>query len=145
MLSPLGMVVDRWLTRYTGKSYTTYLFAKAEKQSPRPAFLLLTQGRVSGKQFGAVLPYSMVGEEYLIVGSSGGSADDPNWVKNLRVKANAKIVDARQTYDIHARFAEGEEYSRIWRQIIEEKPIYTEYQQRCSASRQIPVILVSKV
>lgn len=145
MLSPWGMVLDRWLTRYTGKSFTTYLFAKAQGQSARPAMVLVTRGRVTGKLFDAVLPYTMVGSEYLIVGSSGGAAEDPNWVKNLRSESMARIVVNRKTLSIAARFAEGGEYNRIWQQIIEEKPIYAEYQQRCIDSRKIPIILLSTV
>ena len=145
MLSARGMILDRWLTRYIGKSFTTYLFAKAQSQQPRPALVLVSQGRVSGRLFDAVLPYSMVGEDYLVVGSSGGSAEDPNWVKNLRVNSTAQIVENRKAWEIVARFVQGEEYHRIWRQLVEEKPVYAEYQQRCMQSRQIPVIILSKV
>lgn len=140
LVTPRGLALDKYLVRYTGQSLLNAVFARQAGINVQPALLLRTQGRRTGLWRDAVLPWFYQGNTRVVVGSNGGQAADPRWVENLRSHPQAEIFVNRALQTVHARFLEGEEYQRSWREISDIVPVYTDYQRACEGQRQIPLI-----
>jgi deazaflavin-dependent oxidoreductase (nitroreductase family) len=142
LMSPKGLALDCYIARYTGVSPLNHVFALTAGFEARPAIVLRTEGRKSGRWYQVCLPYFHVGKEVMVVGSRGGMADDPHWAKNLQVKPSAEIYLNRKLQAVSARFAEGAEYEELWDMASSKVPTYSEYRQRCEGQRNIPLILL---
>ena len=84
-----GRAIDRWLVRHLGFSVITWQYAKAGGQRYKPTLLLTTIGRRSGEPRPRALPYTRVGDAYVVVGSNGGGPTDPDWVWNWMRSSSA--------------------------------------------------------
>lgn len=145
LMSPRGLALDCYLVRYTGVSPLNHLFARTAGFKPRPALVLCTQGRKTGRWYQVSLPYFRVGQEFMVAGSRGGMPEDPHWAKNLRANGSAEIYLNRKLQKVEARFAEGDEYSELWEVASSQVPTYSEYKLRCEGQRLIPLILLKIV
>lgn len=142
LMSPRGLALDKFLVRYTGKSLLNSVFARQAGFKPRPALVVETTGRTSGLTRTAALPYFEFDGLTMVVGSRGGMPTDPAWATNLRHRPEAAVYINRKRIPVLARFAEGEEYQRLWPQLTELVPTYAQYQQACATHRQIPVVIL---
>jgi deazaflavin-dependent oxidoreductase (nitroreductase family) len=140
-----GLEFDKYLVRYTGHSLLNHVFARQAGTEAHPALLLRTEGRKTGVWRDAVLPYFNHGEELVLVGSRGGAPEDPAWVGNLRVNPLAEIFVNRRLQLVRARLVADDEYRQLWQQVTKAVPAYAEYQKRCEASRQIPLVALAYV
>lgn len=140
MMTPAGMTFDRFLVRWFGFSWLCILFAKNSGIAPRPALLLVTTGRRSGKERSSVLPYFEVGKTRFIIGSKGGAPTDPLWVENLRAQPAVRIVVGRRSRRVTARIAAGAERETLWQEVIRMVPTYAGYQSL--TTREIPVVIL---
>src|SRR5690606_8126445 len=125
-----------------GISLVNYVHTKIAGYQYRHALILRVKGRKSGNWHQTVLPYSKIGEEYMVTASLGGAPRDPQWAKNLRVHPNAELIARGNRMSVSAGFAEDDEYNRLWEFISDRVPTYKEYQKRCEGVRQIPLILL---
>jgi F420H(2)-dependent quinone reductase len=105
-----------------------------------PVLLLTTIGRKSGKPRTQPLAYTRVGDGYAVIASKGGAAQHPLWYLNLRANRLAEITVGRDTHEVRARDAEGEERERLWRALADLYPGYDRYAQK--TSRRIPVVVL---
>jgi len=105
-----------------------------------PVLLLTTTGRKSGKPRTQPLAYTRAGEGYAVIASKGGAPRHPLWYLNLRANPLAQVTVGRQTEEVRAREAEGEERERLWRQLADVFPGYDKYALK--TSRRIPVIVL---
>ncbi|HEX9379290.1 MAG TPA: nitroreductase family deazaflavin-dependent oxidoreductase [Gaiellaceae bacterium] len=105
-----------------------------------PVLLLTTIGRKSGKPRTQPLAYSRVGDGYAVIASKGGAAQHPLWYLNLRANPLAEVTVGRDTQQVRARDAEGEERERLWRALADLYPGYDRYAQK--TSRRIPVVVL---
>src|SRR6266545_2577096 len=78
----------------------------------RPALMLHTVGRKTGKPRTTALTYAKDGDDYLIVASYGGSPQHPAWFLNLQANPRVEVQVGRQRRPATARIAEGEERER---------------------------------
>ena len=140
MMSPAGMKFDKVLVRWLGFSWCCILFAKNIGIQPRPALLLVTTGRKTGKERASVLPYFQVGKTKFVIGSKGGAPTDPLWVENLRAKPAVRIVVDRRSRHATARIATGAERETLWQEVGRMVPTYTDYQSL--TTREIPVVIL---
>jgi deazaflavin-dependent oxidoreductase (nitroreductase family) len=140
LISPKGLALDRHLVRYTGYSLVNIAFARQTGISAQPALLLRTQGRKTGLWRDLVLPWFYLGNSRVVVGSNGGQAVDPQWVRNLRAHPQAEIFVNRSLQVVQSRFLEREEYQLAWQGITKTVPAYLDYQRDCEGLRQIPLI-----
>ncbi|MBN7795739.1 nitroreductase/quinone reductase family protein [Parahaliea mediterranea] len=138
VLSRHGLALDRLLVKYLGTSLTIGVFARATGSVANPALYLETRGRRSGRRRGVVLPRFEIDGMYFVVGSKGGSAEDPYWAKNLRATPEATVYIDRKPRRVLARFLQGEERDRYWTAIKQRVPAYRDYEQ--STRREIPVV-----
>ena len=140
--SAFGAELDRKLVRWTGHSLFNLLFSRATNVAYNAPLLLTSTGARTGQQRRAVLGYFPAGEHIAIVGSLGGMPRDPSWAHNLRAHPDARVHVSRRAHDVRARLAAGEERAALWKDITDRTPVFLEYEQRCAATREIPVFIL---
>jgi deazaflavin-dependent oxidoreductase (nitroreductase family) len=106
-----------------------------------PVLLLTTTGRRTGKKRTVPLTYLRDGDDYVIVGSFGGSDRPPAWWVNLEHEPRAVVRRAGARLDVTARTADPDERTRLWPLVTAAYPGYGRYQAR--TNRPIPVVLLT--
>jgi deazaflavin-dependent oxidoreductase (nitroreductase family) len=89
-----------------------------------PSAQVIAVGRRTGRARTTTLQLIKDGEEFLVVGSNWGSADDPGWVHNL---AATRVVDVRRRgdrFEAEVRELTGDERARAWTTIVAAWPNY---------------------
>jgi len=104
--------------------------------------LLTTAGRRTGKETTTPLIYDLDGDRPVIVASKGGAPDDPGWFKNLAKNPDVGVQIKGDRFRAHARVAEGEERSRLWKLMNGMWPHYDEYATK--TEREIPVVVLER-
>jgi F420H(2)-dependent quinone reductase len=104
---------------------------------------LTTIGRRSGQARTVSLYAFPDGDRLLIVGSRGGSAHDPAWVRNLRDEPRATLRSGRDERQVRAREADGPERERLWLIVSRAFPLYATFQRR--TNRRIPIFVLEPV
>lgn len=103
--------------------------------------LLHHTGRRSGRERVSPLLYLRDGEDFVVVGSRGGSHKHPAWWLNLREMPETTVELGRETRRVKVREANESERERLWPQLVKIWPDYASYQQR--TERQIPLAILS--
>jgi proline iminopeptidase len=104
--------------------------------------LLTTTGRRTGSETTTPLIYDLDGDRPVIVASKGGAPDDPGWFKNLAKNPEVGVQIKGDRFRAHARVAEGEERSRLWKLVNGMWPHYDEYATK--TDREIPVVVLER-
>jgi proline iminopeptidase len=104
--------------------------------------LLTTTGRRTGNETTTPLIYDLDGDAPVIVASKGGAPDDPGWFKNLAKNPEVGVQIKGDRFRAHARVAEGEERSRLWKLMNGMWPHYDEYATK--TEREIPVVVLER-
>ncbi len=107
-----------------------------------PILILTTTGRRSGEQRSTPLIFGTHGNEYLIVGSQGGSPKAPAWYSNLTANPEVHVQVKGDRFMAHARTATDAEKPELWKIMTEVWPAYDQYQQR--TERVIPVVILTR-
>lgn len=68
-----------------------------------PCLLLRTTGRRTGRSRTSALVYARDGEDYLVVGSLGGSDRTPGWLHNVRAHPRSRCRSAPTAFPPLAR------------------------------------------
>ena len=87
------------------------------------------------------MAYFRDGEDYLIVASKGGAPTNPDWYHNLLANPDATVEVGTESFAVTARVADGEERSRLWKQITTANPGFAEYEDK--TTRTIPVVILT--
>lgn len=109
----------------------------------KTCLLLTTRGRKSGRTYTHPLLYGTDGPRYIIVGSKGGSDQQPNWYYNLVADPNVTVQVMADVFPARAVRAEGAERARLWEIMIETYPPYIDYQSR--TTRELPVFALERI
>jgi deazaflavin-dependent oxidoreductase (nitroreductase family) len=104
--------------------------------------LLTTEGRSSGEPRTTPLIHRTDGDRWVVVASKGGAPTHPGWFQNLEANPEATIQVRSEEIPVRASVAEGEERSRLWKQMAEVWPAYDDYQAR--TEREIPVVILAR-
>ena len=101
-----------------------------------------------GNKTGAIrkIPLMRVEVEnnYVLIGSKGGSPKDPGWVHNLRANPDVEIRDKTEVFKMRVReVTDVQELGRLWDTGAKTYPPYNEYQAK--TSRKIPVFIAELV
>ena len=84
------------------------------------------------------------GENYILVGSKGGSPENPVWVYNLRANPLVEIRDLEDIRPMRVReVTDAAERARLWVIAVQAYPPYEEYQTR--TTRTIPVFVAEPI
>ncbi len=78
----------------------------------------------------------------LVVASKGGSAEHPDWYKNLEAHPDATVQVKSEQIPVRARTAHGEERTRLWQLMTEVWPPYDDYKRK--TDREIPVVVLQR-
>ncbi len=108
-----------------------------------PTLLLTTTGRKSGEPRALPLIYGPAGDGYVVIASKGGMPSHPLWFRNLEANPECELQIASKHVRARARIAEGEERERLWQEMVEIYPPYTDYQK--NTERTIPVVVLDPV
>jgi F420H(2)-dependent quinone reductase len=82
-----------------------------------PVLLLTTTGRRSGAARTAPVLYLPDGECLIVIGSNAGHKQTPAWSLNLEANPDAQVELGSKRRTVHARVAEGEERTELWRKM----------------------------
>ncbi len=109
-----------------------------------PTLLLTTKGRKTGESRALPLIYGTTGDSYVVIASKGGLPNHPIWYLNLEADADCDLMVGAKPVKARARVAEGEERARIWKEMVEIYPPYTDYEKN-AGERVIPVVVLDPV
>jgi deazaflavin-dependent oxidoreductase (nitroreductase family) len=103
--------------------------------------MLRTIGRKTGRQRTVALLYHRDGNEYVVVGSKGGSDTPPAWLLNLQSVPNVEVQVGTKRFSACARIASHPERRRLWPEMTKHWPQYDRYQAR--TDRLIPLVILT--
>jgi deazaflavin-dependent oxidoreductase (nitroreductase family) len=87
------------------------------------------------------LAYDRDGDRYVIFASKAGGPTNPDWYHNLKAYPNTVIEVGKNTIDVIAAEATGEERDRLFRRKAERSPVFAGYQAK--TDRVIPVMVLT--
>ncbi len=123
-----------WLWRLTGGKLGN-AFGRA------PFMMLITRGRVTGRERKTPVLYLQQGADLIVVASFGGNDMHPAWYLNLEHCPEAEVIINGERRRLLASRVSSEEKGLIWPRLIEMYPNFAIYQQR--TRREIPLLRLS--
>lgn len=144
-VTPDDEVVDSptgWVAKHI-KEYVESGGEKGHRWRGVPTLLLTTRGRKTGLLRRTALIYGRDGDSYVVVASIGGAPQHPKWYLNLLADPEVRLQVGSEVMAGRARTAEGEEKTRLWREMARIWPQYDKYQAK--TDRQIPVVVIDPV
>jgi deazaflavin-dependent oxidoreductase (nitroreductase family) len=104
--------------------------------------LLTVPGRRSGIDHTVAIAFFDCPLGYVVAGSAAGSAEDPEWFKNLRDAGRASLLLGRDRSQVEAREAVGAERDALWRDVVlAQAPERRRYEKK--SGRVIPIAVLS--
>ena len=126
--------VDRYIATNGEEGYTWH--------EGTEILILTTTGRKSGELRTNALIFGRHGDDYLVVGSKGGSPTPPAWYVNLTANPDVQVQVKGDRFAAHAHTATAAGKSELWKIMTTAWPHYDEYQQR--TERAIPVVILTR-
>ena len=109
-----------------------------------PCIIVTHKGNKSGAIRKIPLMRVQDGDNYVLVGSYGGSPKHPVWVHNIRADPDVEIRDETEVFKMRVReIADDATRDRLWQISADAFPPYDEYQAK--TDRKIPVFLAEPV
>ena len=109
-----------------------------------PCIIVTQKGNKSGAIRKIPLMRVQDGDNYVLVGSYGGSPKHPVWVHNIRADPDVEIRDETQVFKMRVReITDDATRDRLWQISADAFPPYDEYQAK--TDRKIPVFLAEPV
>ena len=108
----------------------------------RPLLLLNTIGARSGQRRTTPMMYVPNGDRLLVIASNAGAPRHPDWFHNVVATPRVTVEVGDQVYEATAVVTEGEEHDRLFREICEKYPFFTEHQAKID--REIPVVALER-
>lgn len=130
------IATDRWLYRWSGGRVSLVGLAGL------PSLRLTTTGRRSGLPRSTNLLYFPQGRDFVLTGSNWGRSRNPAWTHNLRATPDATVALRGREVAVKARELDGEEYHRMWAELLEFWPGYA--MERAAAGRVLPIFVLTR-
>ena len=109
-----------------------------------PCIIVTHKGNKSGAIRKIPLMRVQDGDNYVLVGSYGGSPKHPVWVHNIRANPDVEIRDETQVLKMRVyEITDDATRDRLWQISADAFPPYDEYQTK--TDRKIPVFLAEPV
>ena len=108
-----------------------------------PVLLLTVRGRKTGAKHTTAVLYLEDDGTYLVTGSGGGSAKEPQWFQNLRRADEAEIEVGRRRLGVSVTVAAGAQREILWQKLLVQAPFFADYQAK--VERQIPMAVLTPV
>ena len=108
-----------------------------------PVLLLTVGGRKTGIPRTTAVSYFEHEGGYVVVGSAGGTPEDPQWFRNLRRASTAEIEVGREPRrSVGVRVLRGEERDRVWSEVVLGRvPAFAKYEVK--SGRTMPLALLT--
>jgi deazaflavin-dependent oxidoreductase (nitroreductase family) len=106
-----------------------------------PVLLITVVGRKTGDKHTNPVLYLEDDGKYVVTGSGGGSAEEPQWFKNLRRTDQADIEVGRGHLPVSVEIADGAEREVLWQRLLVRAPFFADYQKKIE--RQIPMAVLT--
>jgi deazaflavin-dependent oxidoreductase (nitroreductase family) len=108
------------------------------------ALLLTTVGARSGEQrVASVRRFDDGPGRSLVVGSAGGSAKHPAWIRNLAANPDKVWVDVgRDRFKVTPELLSGDERAAAWKRVVAEAPNFAGYLEK--TDREIPIVRLTR-
>lgn len=118
----LATVIDRPLMRVSrGRVRLSFVI---------PCLLLRCRGAKSGLLREIPLLYVADGGDVLLIGSGGGTEQEPAWCANLRAEPVVEVLRGGSVESLRAEELAGSERCSAWQQAVATYPGYQRYQTR---------------
>ena len=105
-----------------------------------PCIIVTHVGNKTGAMRKIPLMRVKVESSYVLIGSKGGSLENPGWVYNLRENQDVEIRDKTEVFKMRVREVTiDQERERLWDAGVKAYPPYNDYQ--ANTSRKIPVFI----
>lgn len=145
--SPVALAVTKYMSRAqtwvykrtNGRIGATHRVGAAFRK-PAPTLLLDHVGRTSGTAYTTPLLYLVDGADLVVVASSGGMANDPQWYRNLMAHPDTSVQVRAEVRPVRARTASTEERAALWPRLLDLYADYASYQSW--TDREIPVVVL---
>ena len=135
--------VARYVSRRQSRLFETSAGTKGAKLMGRPVFRLVVKGRTSGEPRSVMLMLVLRDDDLLVCGSQGGTAQAPNWWKNLLAAGTGTAQVGGETYPVGARVVTDEaERAETWALRTAAYPDFASYQ--LLTERVLPIAVLSR-
>jgi deazaflavin-dependent oxidoreductase (nitroreductase family) len=105
--------------------------------------LLTTTGARTGEQRTVPLGYLVVDGKSVVVASAMGAPKNPGWYHNIRHDPAVTVEFGTDRYRAMAAVPDGDEYEKLWAEVVDQAPGYGDYQAR--TTRRIPVVVLHRL
>lgn len=105
--------------------------------------LLTTTGARTGERRTVPLGYLEIGGKPVVVASAMGAPRHPGWYHNIRHDPAVTVEVGTDRYRAMAAIADGDEYERLFAEVVAREPGYGDYQAR--TTRRIPVVVLHRL
>ena len=103
-----------------------------------PVLLLTVRGRRTGAEHTTPVAFLDLGDGYLVCGTGGGMAPEPQWFRNLRRADRARIQVGTATASVTVRVLDRAERDRVWDEVVLPRaPFFAKYEER--SGRLVPI------
>lgn len=106
-----------------------------------PVLLLTVAGRKSGVEHTTAVSYFRDGGAFVVTGSAGGAAAEPQWFRNLRQADRAVIEVGPKRMEVTVSVAGPDEHKVLWEKLVTAAPLFGKYQAK--VERQIPMAVLT--
>jgi deazaflavin-dependent oxidoreductase (nitroreductase family) len=106
-----------------------------------PVALLTVTGRKTGTPRTVPVAAFPLGDGWVVVGSAGGDAAEPQWFRNLRAADHAGLEVRDVRHDVSVRLLDGIERDAAFAGIVAAAPGFGKYEGK--AGRPMPVALLT--
>ncbi|MFT5222975.1 MAG: deazaflavin-dependent oxidoreductase (nitroreductase family) [Glaciecola sp.] len=129
---------NTWLYRKTNGRIGGKWRVMAGFRKPVDVLLLTVTGRSSGLPRTVPLLFLADGDDFVVVASSGGLPDNPQWLRNLMLTPSVHVQVRREHHDMTAHVVDAQERERLWPRLIE---VYADFDTYDAwTDRDIPVV-----
>ena len=109
-----------------------------------PCLLLTTTGRNSDVARTTPLIYGRDGDDLVIIASQAGRPNHPAWFFNLERTPEVEVQLEADQFAATARIAAPDDRERLWKMMARIFPPYDDYRVKAAATREIPVVVLSR-
>jgi deazaflavin-dependent oxidoreductase (nitroreductase family) len=107
-----------------------------------PVLLITVRGRKTGQPHTTAVSWFEHYGSYVVVGSAGGTPEEPQWFRNLRRAATAELEVGRDRKQVSVRVLEGQERDQVWRDVVLARaPAFGKYETK--SGRNMPLALLT--
>ncbi len=136
-----GSSLNTWVYRRTGGRLGGTWRVMAGFRKPAPVLLLTVTGRKSGQPRTVPLIHVTDGDDVVVVASSGGLPEHPQWFRNLVADPRVEVQVGSDRWPALATVVDADEKARLWPKVNAVYADFETYEQW--TERDIPVVRLS--